>query len=148
MDDSSNFQRPLPANHELLFDGSGVAEAADIPRPAEGVLLDEMAAQGHRKDRQDFGTLPRNLMEAVLLIQAMEREGRRVEKNREALMNYLKQQTGGDVISADLLTATALMLAAIPERRAKESASLGWGGFGRRGRSWWARIKRLFSFKS
>ena len=116
MDDSSHFHRPSPRSPAELKEPGDLADAADIPSPPDRVLLDELAAQARPKDRQDLGTLPRNLMEAVLLIQAMEREGRRVEMNREALMDFLKHQAG-DTVSADLLTAMAMVIEAIPERR-------------------------------
>jgi hypothetical protein len=125
MDDSSHFHRPLPRSPAELNKPGDLAEAADIPRPSERVLEEELAAQARRKDRQDFGTLPQNLMEAVLMVQAMEREGKQVHSNREALMNFLKERPG-DTVSADLLAAMAMVLEAIPgRRRAREKSAMG-----------------------
>jgi hypothetical protein len=148
MDDSSPFQRPSPRSPDALLDSNTVAEAADIPRPSEGVLQNELAAQVRLKDRQDFGTLPRNLLEAVLLIQAMEREGRRVERSQEAMMQFLKEQQGGDVISADLLAATALMMAAIPVRREKNKGWWDFAGIRNALRRWIRKVKAIFKGKT
>jgi hypothetical protein len=119
MDDSSRFQPPAPRSLKGVGDSSEVAEAADIPSPPEKVLEEELAAQARRKDLQDFGTLPRNLMEAVHLVQAMEREGKRI--NNKALMEFLKDRPG-DTISADLLVAMGLLMEAIAQRQKKKKS--------------------------
>jgi hypothetical protein len=122
MDDASHSQRRVPKIGEGAADAEAVADAADIPMPPSRALQEELAAQARPKDRQDFGTLPRNLMEAVLLVQEMEREGKRVGVNREALMDFLRQQPG-DVVTGQMLEAMAILMASIPERR-KEGKGL------------------------
>jgi hypothetical protein len=122
MEDPSHFHSPkVPTEGGPASD---LAEAADIPRPPDRVLTEELAAQARRKDLENFGTLPRNLLEAVLLIQAMEREGKRVHRGEKTMMNFLKSQSG-DNISADLLAAMAMVMESISKRgQLKEESSL------------------------
>jgi hypothetical protein len=102
-----------------------VADAADIPRPPQQqVRDDESSAQLGQLKKSAKQSLPSNLQEAASLVRQLEREGRRVERNPRALMAYLKQEGSGDTLSADLLAATATLMAAIPEKRKEQKKHL------------------------
>lgn len=123
MDESSKFQRGPIEGPAPQWELGDLAEAADIPQPSSKALESELGSQARRKDREDFGSLPRNLLEAVRMVEQMERQGRRVERNSGAMMDFLKTRHG-DTLSADLLAATALLMAAVPERRKEKKQHL------------------------
>ena len=94
-----------------------MAEAADIPRPSSQLVRDEQAgAQLKQPPQVDLNRVPRNLSEMAAIMKALEKKGKKVERNTPALMDYLKQGDGSD-LSADVLVATAAMMAGIPQKK-------------------------------
>ncbi|MDX1387205.1 MAG: hypothetical protein R3257_06410 [bacterium] len=93
-----------------------MAGSGDIPHPhSEQVKQQEAAAQMQNKPKAKPGGLSQSLNEVIATMKKLEREGQRVERNTQALMDYLKGGSGSEV-SAEVLTATATMMAALAEK--------------------------------
>ena len=101
-----------------------IAKEADIPKPPpEAIRQEEMGSQLQKFLPKGTGNLPPNIHEVIRLIKSLEQEGKKVKRNTSELMNYLKHGDGSE-LSADLLVATATMMAAIPKKQKEKKKRL------------------------
>lgn len=111
--------RSIKAPEALEGEGKSPPEMAlegDIPRPSARVLREEEAAAGFSsRRRQPQGNLVANLAAVIRHRRQLEAEGKKVSANDPALQDFLKHG-GGDEISAEILAATAAIMAALPKR--------------------------------
>ena len=116
MGDGPTIRKPPPVSRDTTSTQS-MAQAADIPRPSSQLVRDEQAAALlQQAARIDPNSLPKNLHEMAGLMKELEKQGKRVERNTKALMDFLKQGDGSD-LSADVLVATAAIMAASPQKK-------------------------------
>lgn len=116
MVDSPKFNRPPTPPRGLEDPSAPMAGAGDIPRPsAEQAKKQEAAAQMQKKPQAEGSKLPKSLNEVIATMKKLEREGKRVEGNTRALMDFLKHGDGSEV-SAEVLTATATLMASMTKK--------------------------------
>lgn len=111
--------RSIKAPEALEGEGKSPGEMApegDIPRPSARVLREEEAAAGLASRRQrPQGDLVASLASVIRYRRQLELEGKKVSANDPALQDFLKHGDG-DEISAEILAATAAIMAALPKR--------------------------------
>jgi len=118
-------KRSLPkALGEPELGPNKVAGQAEIRRPPQQQIRDdESSVQLEQIKKQTKGSLPNNILEAARLAEEMKRQGMRPEGNSQTMMEFLRESRGDD-LSAELLSATAILLASIPEKRKQNKKRL------------------------
>jgi hypothetical protein len=107
-----------PPTHPWGSEGPSapMAGAGEIPRPsAENAKKQEAAAQMQKMTKTEVSKLPQSLKDVIATMKKLEREGKRVERNTRALMDFLKHGDGSEV-SAEVLTATATLMASMTKK--------------------------------
>ena len=101
-----------------------MAESADIPKPsAEQAKLESAAGTLQQQSQKTKGQLSPNINDVVATMRQLERQGKKVERNTQAIMNYLKEGDGSE-LSADVLVAMAAIMAGLPKKKKEKKKRL------------------------